>query len=54
MSGTSRNQRSPISKSRAGMGPWASSIFSVTGASPRTSQGETSTRAVRLALSDWT
>ena len=36
------------------MGPWVSSTFSATGASPRTSQGAISTRAVRFALSDWT
>ena len=36
------------------MGPWVSSTFSATGASPRTSQEPTATRAVRCALSDWT
>ena len=36
------------------MGPWVSSTFSATGASPRTSQDATSIRTVRWALSDWT
>ena len=47
VSGASWNQRSPISKSCAGMGPWVSWTFSATGASPRTAPGMTSTRAVR-------
>ena len=52
--GASWNQRSPSSNRLAGMGPWVSCTFSVTGASPRTSQDATMTRAVRWALSDWT